>query len=73
MHKLLDEKIKKEIMLLGNESIARGAIEAGVAFALIFFKFPKKQIFILNTAPMKKLPWKLLLLLQIQDFVQCVL
>ncbi len=44
MHKLLDEKIKKEIMLLGNESIARGAIEAGVAFATTYPGTPSSEI-----------------------------
>ena len=33
MHKLLTDKPGEKMLLLGNEAIARGAIEAGVAFA----------------------------------------
>ncbi len=36
MHKLLKDSPGETIMLLGNEAIARGAIEAGVAFATTY-------------------------------------
>ncbi len=44
MHKLLNDSPGKEIMLLGNESIARGAIEAGVAFATTYPGTPSSEI-----------------------------
>lgn len=44
MHKLLSENSKEEIMLLGNESIARGAIEAGVAFATTYPGTPSSEL-----------------------------
>ncbi len=44
MHKLLDETNDKKIMLLGNEAIARGAIEAGVAFATTYPGTPSSEI-----------------------------
>ena len=44
MHKLLDETSGKKIMLLGNEAIARGAIEAGVAFATTYPGTPSSEI-----------------------------
>ena len=70
MHKLLTDMEGRETLLLGNEAIARGAIEAGLAFAstypgtpsseisLNFFQISKQATFILNTAPMKRSPWK---------------
>ena len=36
MHKLLQDRPGEKIMLLGNEAIARGAVEAGVAFATTY-------------------------------------
>lgn len=44
MHKLLQEQPGAKIMLLGNESIARGAIEAGVAFATTYPGTPSSEI-----------------------------
>jgi hypothetical protein len=70
MHKLLADEPGAKMLLLGNEAIARGAIEAGVAFATTYpgrplrkfpstcFRSPIRAISISNTAPMKKSPWK---------------
>ncbi len=44
MHKLLNDSPGKNIMLLGNEAIARGAIEAGVAFATTYPGTPSSEI-----------------------------
>ena len=44
MHKLLNDSPGEEIMLLGNEAIARGAIEAGVAFATTYPGTPSSEI-----------------------------
>ena len=44
MHKLLLEEPGKEILLLGNEAIARGALEAGVAFATCYPGTPSSEI-----------------------------
>jgi len=44
MHKLLKESPGEKIMLLGNEAIARGAIEAGVAFASTYPGTPSSEI-----------------------------
>lgn len=33
MHKLLTNQPGQKMLLLGNEAIARGAVEAGIAFA----------------------------------------
>jgi len=44
MHKLLNDSPGKKIMLLGNEAIARGAIEAGVAFATTYPGTPSSEI-----------------------------
>jgi len=44
MHKLLKDSPGEEIMLLGNEAIARGAIEAGVAFATTYPGTPSSEI-----------------------------
>lgn len=44
MHKLLIEEPGKKMLLLGNEAIARGAIEAGVAFATTYPGTPSSEI-----------------------------
>ncbi len=44
MHKLLRENKGEQILLLGNEAIARGAIEAGVAFASTYPGTPSSEI-----------------------------
>ena len=44
MHKLLQDSPGEQIMLLGNEAIARGAIEAGVAFATTYPGTPSSEI-----------------------------
>jgi len=44
MHKLLSEKIDKEVLLLGNEAIARGAVEAGVGFATTYPGTPSSEL-----------------------------
>ncbi|WP_457552394.1 indolepyruvate ferredoxin oxidoreductase subunit alpha [Desulfobacula sp.] len=44
MHKLLNDNPGEKIMLLGNEAIARGAIEAGVAFATTYPGTPSSEI-----------------------------
>ncbi len=44
MHKLLKDSPGEKIMLLGNEAIARGAIEAGVAFATTYPGTPSSEI-----------------------------
>jgi indolepyruvate ferredoxin oxidoreductase alpha subunit len=44
MHKLLNDNIGKKVLLFGNESIARGAIEAGVAFASTYPGTPSSEI-----------------------------
>ena len=44
MHKLLNDSPGEKIMLLGNEAIARGAIEAGVAFASTYPGTPSSEI-----------------------------
>ncbi len=44
MHKLLNDTPGEKIMLLGNEAIARGAIEAGVAFATTYPGTPSSEI-----------------------------
>ncbi len=44
MHKLLENSPGKNIMLLGNEAIARGAVEAGVAFATTYPGTPSSEI-----------------------------
>ncbi|WP_022667300.1 indolepyruvate ferredoxin oxidoreductase subunit alpha [Desulfospira joergensenii] len=44
MHKLLRDTPGEKIMLLGNEAIARGAIEAGVAFATTYPGTPSSEI-----------------------------
>jgi indolepyruvate ferredoxin oxidoreductase alpha subunit len=44
MHKLLTDQPGDQMMLLGNEAIARGAIEAGVAFASTYPGTPSSEI-----------------------------
>jgi indolepyruvate ferredoxin oxidoreductase alpha subunit len=44
MHKLLSDNPGQKMMLLGNEAIARGAIEAGVAFATTYPGTPSSEI-----------------------------
>ncbi len=44
MHKLLQDCPGEKIMLLGNEAIARGAVEAGVAFATTYPGTPSSEI-----------------------------
>ena len=44
MHKLLIDSPGKEIFLLGNEAIARGAVEAGIAIATCYPGTPSSEI-----------------------------
>jgi indolepyruvate ferredoxin oxidoreductase alpha subunit len=44
MHKLLTKTIDQKMLLLGNEAIARGAIEAGVAVATTYPGTPSSEI-----------------------------
>lgn len=44
MHKLLTDTPGKEMLLLGNEAIARGALEAGLAFATCYPGTPSSEI-----------------------------
>jgi indolepyruvate ferredoxin oxidoreductase, alpha subunit len=44
MHKLLIDSPGKELLLLGNEAIARGALEAGMAFATCYPGTPSSEI-----------------------------
>ncbi|MBU1193407.1 MAG: indolepyruvate ferredoxin oxidoreductase subunit alpha [Proteobacteria bacterium] len=44
MHKLLKDSPGQSVMLLGNEAIARGAVEAGVAFATTYPGTPSSEI-----------------------------
>jgi indolepyruvate ferredoxin oxidoreductase alpha subunit len=44
MHKLLTDNPGEKILLLGNEAIARGAIEAGVAFTSTYPGTPSSEI-----------------------------
>ncbi|MEA3428777.1 MAG: indolepyruvate ferredoxin oxidoreductase subunit alpha [Thermodesulfobacteriota bacterium] len=44
MHKLLADQPGKKMLLLGNEAIARGAIEAGVAVATTYPGTPSSEI-----------------------------
>jgi len=44
MHKLLENAPERQIMLLGNESIARGAVEAGLAFATTYPGTPSSEL-----------------------------
>ena len=44
MHKLLKDNPGEKMLLLGNEAIARGAIEAGVSFASTYPGTPSSEI-----------------------------
>jgi indolepyruvate ferredoxin oxidoreductase alpha subunit len=44
MHKLLTENPGQQMLLLGNEAIARGAVEAGVSFATTYPGTPSSEI-----------------------------
>lgn len=44
MHKLLTDSPGREMLLLGNEAIARGALEAGVSFATCYPGTPSSEI-----------------------------
>ncbi|MBW1744636.1 MAG: indolepyruvate ferredoxin oxidoreductase subunit alpha, partial [Deltaproteobacteria bacterium] len=44
MHPLLSEEAGKTLLLLGNEAIVRGALEAGVAFATTYPGTPSSEI-----------------------------
>ena len=44
MHKLLTDNPGEKMLLLGNEAIARGAVEAGVAFASTYPGTPSSEI-----------------------------
>ena len=44
MHKLLEDSPGKQMLLLGNEAIARGALEAGLAFATCYPGTPSSEI-----------------------------
>jgi indolepyruvate ferredoxin oxidoreductase alpha subunit len=44
MHKLLEDSPGKEMLLLGNEAIARGAIEAGIGLASCYPGTPSSEI-----------------------------
>ena len=44
MHKLLADEHGATLLLLGNEAIARGALEAGVAFATTYPGTPSSEI-----------------------------
>jgi indolepyruvate ferredoxin oxidoreductase alpha subunit len=44
MHKLLADSPGEKILVLGNEAIARGAVEAGVAFATTYPGTPSSEI-----------------------------
>ena len=44
MHKLLTDEPGKQMLLLGNEAIARGALEAGVSFATCYPGTPSSEI-----------------------------
>lgn len=44
MHKLLTDEPGKKMFLLGNEAIARGAVEAGIAFASTYPGTPSSEL-----------------------------
>ena len=44
MHKLLIDSPGKEMLLLGNEAVARGAFEAGIAVATCYPGTPSSEI-----------------------------
>jgi TPP-dependent indolepyruvate ferredoxin oxidoreductase alpha subunit len=54
MHKLLTNSPGKAMFLLGNEAIARGALEAGMSFATCYPGTPSSEIpaqFFLKSPP----------------------
>ncbi len=44
MHKLLVDQPREKMFLLGNEAIARGAIEAGLGFATSYPGTPASEV-----------------------------
>ena len=44
MHMLLKDSPQEQMLLMGNEAIARGALEAGVAFAAAYPGTPSSEI-----------------------------
>ncbi|MBU1742371.1 MAG: indolepyruvate ferredoxin oxidoreductase subunit alpha, partial [Proteobacteria bacterium] len=44
MHRILNPKTGATVLLLGNEAIARGALEAGVSFATCYPGTPSSEI-----------------------------
>jgi len=44
MHKLLTDRLEKKMLMLGNEAIARGAVEAGLAFGSTYPGTPSSEI-----------------------------
>ena len=44
MHKLLSGNLHESVLLLGNEAIARGAVEAGVGFATTYPGTPSSEL-----------------------------
>ena len=44
MHKLLNQQKGEKILMLGNEAIARGAVEAGVGFAATYPGTPSSEL-----------------------------
>ena len=44
MHALLSGKAGDRMLLLGNEAIVRGALEAGVAFATAYPGTPSSEV-----------------------------
>jgi indolepyruvate ferredoxin oxidoreductase alpha subunit len=44
MKEILEQKIGKKIILLGNEAIVRGALESGVQFASSYPGTPASEI-----------------------------
>jgi indolepyruvate ferredoxin oxidoreductase alpha subunit len=68
MHALLSGRPGERRLLLGNEAIVRGALEAGVALATTypgtpaseigdrFYQLSRKPTYILNIPPIKWLP-----------------
>jgi indolepyruvate ferredoxin oxidoreductase, alpha subunit len=44
MHPLLSNELNRSMLVLGNEAIARGALEAGVAFATAYPGTPSSEI-----------------------------
>ena len=44
MHKLLIDQPGHKVLMLGNEAIARGALEAGAAFATTYPGTPSSEV-----------------------------